>query len=69
MHTAFAAVRVDIQYLQVRLPGQYTNGGMQSNLAQVNRLCQHCEASLQFLQSLCQQRPFRERLVKNKVYH
>ncbi|PWA57671.1 sequence-specific DNA binding transcription factor [Artemisia annua] len=66
MHTAFAAVRVDIQYLQVRLPGQYTNGGMQSNLAQVNRLCQHCEASLQFLQSLCQQRPFRERLVKNK---
>ncbi|GJY50305.1 nodulin homeobox isoform X1 [Tanacetum coccineum] len=66
MHTSFAAVRVDIQYLQVRLPGQYMNGGMQSNLAQVNRLCQHCEASLQFLQSLCQQRPFRERLVKNK---
>ncbi|CAI9297204.1 unnamed protein product [Lactuca saligna] len=62
---AFAAVHVDIQFLQVRL-SQFTDTGMRSNLAEVNRLCQHCEASLQFLQSLCQQRFFRERLVKNK---
>ncbi|XP_076889034.1 nodulin homeobox-like [Bidens hawaiensis] len=57
---AFSAVHRDIQFLQVRLTG------MQSDLTEVNRLCQHCEASLQFLQSLCQQRFFRERLVKNK---
>lgn len=63
---AFAAVHRDIQFLQLRLSGQNTNAGLQSNLAEVNRLCQHCEASLQFLQSLCQQRFFRERLVKNK---
>ncbi|CAI9261763.1 unnamed protein product [Lactuca saligna] len=62
---AFAAVHIDIQFLQVRL-SQFTDTGMRSNLAEVNRLCQHCEASLQFLQSLCQQRFFRERLVKNK---
>ncbi|XP_076883692.1 nodulin homeobox-like [Bidens hawaiensis] len=57
---AFSAVHRHIQFLQVRLTG------MQSDLTEVNRLCQHCEASLQFLQSLCQQRFFRERLVKNK---
>ncbi|MCD9559496.1 hypothetical protein HAX54_017457 [Datura stramonium] len=34
----------------------------------LNHLCQQCEASLQFLQSLCQQKLFRERLVKNKVF-
>lgn len=63
---AFVALHRDIQFVQVRLSAQYTDTGMQSNLAEVNRLCQHCEASLQFLQSLCQQRLFRERLVKNK---
>ncbi|KAL4572084.1 hypothetical protein LXL04_018853 [Taraxacum kok-saghyz] len=65
MPVAFAAVHIDIQFLQVKL-SEFTDTGTQSNLAEVNRLCQHCEASLQFLQSLCQQRFFRERLVKNK---
>ncbi|KAI7728869.1 hypothetical protein M8C21_029784 [Ambrosia artemisiifolia] len=63
---SFSAVHRDIQFLQLRLSGNYSNAGMQSDLADINRLCQHCEASLQFLQSLCQQRFFRERLVKNK---
>ncbi|KAK9055803.1 hypothetical protein SSX86_026888 [Deinandra increscens subsp. villosa] len=63
---SFAAVHRDIQFIQLRLSGRNPNTDMQSNLAEVNRLCQHCEASLQFLQSLCQQRFFRERLVKNK---
>ncbi|KAL8236255.1 hypothetical protein R6Q59_017336 [Mikania micrantha] len=63
---SFAAVHTGIQFIQVRLSGQNANTDIQSNLAEVNRLCQHCEASLQFLQSLCQQRFFRERLVKNK---
>lgn len=66
MPVAFAAIHIDIQFLQVKLSAQFTDTGVQSNLAEVNRLCQHCEASLQFLQSLCQQRFFRERLVKNK---
>ncbi|KAI3800970.1 hypothetical protein L1987_29070 [Smallanthus sonchifolius] len=63
---SFAAVHKDIQFIQVRLSGQNSSTDVQSNLAEVKRLCQHCEASLQFLQSLCQQRFFRERLVKNK---
>nr|XP_043621676.1 nodulin homeobox [Erigeron canadensis] len=63
VYGAFVAVKRDIQVLQVKLSAQYT---MQSDLSDVNHLCQHCEASLQFLQSLCQQRSFRERLVKNK---
>lgn len=33
----------------------------------IYHLCQQCEASLQFLQSLCQQKLFKERLLKNKV--
>ncbi|KAI3787665.1 hypothetical protein L1987_42291 [Smallanthus sonchifolius] len=63
---AFSAVHKDIQFLQVRLSSKYSNKGMRSDLAEVNHLCQHCEASLQFLQSHCQQRFFRESLVKNK---
>lgn len=66
MPVAFSAIHIDIQFLQVKLSAQFTDTGVRSNLAEVNRLCQHCEASLQFLQSLCQQRFFRERLVKNK---
>jgi hypothetical protein len=43
---------------------------MESNLTAervVFYLCQQCEASLQFLQSLCQQKSFKERLLRNKV--
>ncbi|KMS96882.1 hypothetical protein BVRB_7g180730 isoform A [Beta vulgaris subsp. vulgaris] len=32
----------------------------------VNFCCQQCEASLQFLQSLCQNKSFRERILRNK---
>ncbi|KAL0459601.1 UNVERIFIED_CONTAM: Nodulin homeobox [Sesamum latifolium] len=32
----------------------------------LNHLCQQCDSSLQFLQSLCQQKMFRECIVKNK---
>ncbi|CAL5427907.1 unnamed protein product [Camellia sinensis] len=59
MDTAFAALRLDIKFLHIKLSGQCTEGTL-------NYLCQQCEASLQFLQSLCQQKLFRERLVKNK---
>ncbi|GMP91197.1 hypothetical protein CsSME_00041992 [Camellia sinensis var. sinensis] len=60
MDTAFAALRLDIKFLHIKLSGQCTEGTL-------NYLSQQCEASLQFLQSLCQQKLFRERLVKNKV--
>ncbi|XP_076888605.1 nodulin homeobox-like isoform X2 [Bidens hawaiensis] len=63
---SFAAVHRDIQFILVRLSVQNDKTSMQSNLAEVNRICQHTEASLQFLQSLCQQKLFRERLVTNK---
>ncbi|CAL5425325.1 unnamed protein product [Camellia sinensis] len=59
MDTAFAALRLDIKFLHIKLSGQCTEGTL-------NYLSQQCEASLQFLQSLCQQKLFRERLVKNK---
>ncbi|KAL6968400.1 hypothetical protein U1Q18_034200 [Sarracenia purpurea var. burkii] len=69
MDAAFAALCVDIKFLQFRLSGQCTDLRTKSSgnaEGTLNYLCQQCEASLQFLQSLCQQKSFRERLVKNK---
>lgn len=70
MSVAFAAVRVDIQFLQIKLSDQcnysYTRSSPSAEET-LNHLSQHCEASLQFLQSLCQQKFFRECVVKNKV--
>ncbi|PSR86021.1 Nodulin homeobox like [Actinidia chinensis var. chinensis] len=69
INAAFAALRVDIKFLQLKLSGQCTDLPTKSSSnaeGTLNYLCQQCEASLQFLQSLCQQKSFRERLVKNK---
>ncbi|KAK2990556.1 hypothetical protein RJ640_019836, partial [Escallonia rubra] len=68
MNAAFAALRGDIKFLQIKLSGQSTDCSKSSSSVEdmLNYLCQQCEASLQFLQSLCQQKLFRERLVKNK---
>ncbi|XP_058200229.1 nodulin homeobox [Rhododendron vialii] len=69
MDAAFAALRVDIKFLQFKLSGQCYDFQRESSSnaeGTLNNLCQLCEASLQFLQSLCQQKSFRERLVKNK---
>ncbi|XP_052211563.1 nodulin homeobox isoform X2 [Diospyros lotus] len=69
MDAAFAALRVDIKFLQYKMTGQCTDMEINSgSIAEgtLDYLCQQCEASLQFLQSLCQQKSFRERLVKNK---
>jgi len=71
MDAAFAALRVDIKFLQYKMTGQCTDMEINSgSIAEgtLDYLCQQCEASLQFLQSLCQQKSFRERLVKNKVF-
>lgn len=70
MDVAFAAVRIDIKFLQTRLFGEsadFFRNSSHTAEEKLNHLCQQCEASLQFLQSLCQQKLFRERLVKNKV--
>ncbi|XP_015891659.3 nodulin homeobox isoform X1 [Ziziphus jujuba] len=69
MDAAFGAVCVAIKFLEIELSTQHTDFGNKSSLTaeqMVNYLCQQCEASLQFLQSLCQQKLFRERLLSNK---
>jgi len=70
MDAAFGAVHVAIRYLDIKLSAHHADFSTNSNLTAeqvVNYLCQQCEASLQFLQSLCQQKMFLERLLRNKV--
>ncbi|GAV79057.1 hypothetical protein CFOL_v3_22522 [Cephalotus follicularis] len=69
MDVAFGAVNVTVQFLHTHLAAQHTKTHLKSSVTaeqMVNYLCHQCEASLQFLQSLCQQKMFRERLLKNK---
>lgn len=72
MDVTFDAIRVDIRFFQMKLSAlnnevlckKYSPQGAERTAL---NLCQQCEASLQFLQSLCQQKMFRERLLRNKV--
>ncbi|CAL5211373.1 unnamed protein product [Lathyrus oleraceus] len=69
MDAAFGSVRVVVRCLEITLIACYKGFSMESNLSSepvVYFLCQQCEASLQFIQSLCQQKLFRERLLNNK---
>ncbi|XP_062087013.1 nodulin homeobox isoform X2 [Humulus lupulus] len=69
MDAAFGAVCAAIQFLESKLSSQNTLSCTTTSLTAeqvVNYLCLQCEASLQFLQSLCQQKLFRERLLRNK---
>ena len=71
MDAAFEAVCVAIEFLQIRLSTEHTDFDNKSNVTaeqMVNYLCHQCEASLQFLQLLCQQKLFREQLLSNKVF-
>jgi hypothetical protein len=71
MDAAFGAVHTAIGFLEIKLSAHHADFSTNSNLTAeqvVNYLCQQCEASLQFLQSLCQQKMFRERLLRNKVF-
>lgn len=71
MDAAFTALCADIKFLQSRLSVEHPDSFADSTSKAVeilNHLCQQCEASLQFIQSLCQQKVFRERLLKNKVF-
>ncbi|XP_010244633.1 PREDICTED: nodulin homeobox isoform X2 [Nelumbo nucifera] len=71
MDVAFHAVRVDIRFLQIKLSAidLHTLCRKSSPLPSeqtMKNLCHQCEASLQFIQSMCQQKMFRERLLKHK---
>lgn len=67
MDATFGAVHVSIMFLQIKLSEQHSDVCIHPNEQVVHYICQQCEASLQFLQSLCQQKAFRERLLRNKV--
>ncbi|XP_021721428.1 nodulin homeobox-like isoform X2 [Chenopodium quinoa] len=66
---AFGAVRMNINCLQIKLSAEenefHSNSSLGAEKA-VNFCWQQCEASLQFVQSLCQNKSFRERLLRNK---
>ncbi|XP_038682212.1 nodulin homeobox isoform X2 [Tripterygium wilfordii] len=69
MDVAFGAVHKAIRFLHIKLSGEDAEFCMRlSPIPEriVSYLCQQCEASLQLLQSLCQQKVFRERLLRNK---
>ncbi|XP_077218641.1 sequence-specific DNA binding transcription factor ATNDX [Tasmannia lanceolata] len=71
MDVSFDAVRVDINFFQMKL-SELSTEVFHKKLSITNaestaqNLSQQCEASLQFLQSLCQQKMFRERILRNK---
>ncbi|XWS09643.1 hypothetical protein CRYUN_Cryun39dG0007200 [Craigia yunnanensis] len=69
MDVACRAVHLVVRFLQNKLSAQHSDICAKSSPtseSMVNYLFQQCEASLQFLQLLCQQKPFRERLLRNK---
>lgn len=73
MDVAFDAVHADIRLLYVKLFALGNDILCKScSLPAAQRtasfLCQQCEVSLQFLLSLCQQKLFRDRLLRNKVH-
>lgn len=68
MEAAFASVFQSVKVLDLRLSTKNSDSTCTVPVAElINYLCLQCEASLQFLQTLCQQKAFRERLLRNKV--
>jgi hypothetical protein len=68
MDVAFDSLHEDVRLLSFRLSsmsfGSIPIGSLECRLAHF--ICQQCEASLQFLLLLCQQKLFRDRILKNK---
>ncbi|XP_074268821.1 nodulin homeobox isoform X1 [Silene latifolia] len=66
---AFGAVRRNFNFIQTNLSAddytRYSNPSLAVERA-VYFHCQQCEASLQFLQQMCQNKSFQERFLKNK---
>lgn len=70
MDAAFAAIRIDIELLEIMLSARPIDLGENScSTAEepLKHLCQQCEASLQFLQTMCQEKLFKCHLLKHKV--
>lgn len=69
MDVAFDAVHVDIRFLSAKLLALNNDVLTDKALAEkiVKHICYQCEASLQFILSLCQQKMFRDRILSNKV--
>lgn len=70
MDVSFEAACVAIEFLQIKLSSWHTSFCSDPRLTPeqiVSYLCHQCEASLHFLQSLCQEKMFRERALRNKV--
>ncbi|KAJ0975652.1 hypothetical protein J5N97_017617 [Dioscorea zingiberensis] len=71
MDVAFDAVHVDIMLLHIMFSTLNNDilcnkSNLHASEGIIHYFCQQCEASLQFLLSLCQQKLFRDRLLKNK---
>ncbi|EYU46643.1 hypothetical protein MIMGU_mgv1a001710mg [Erythranthe guttata] len=69
MDAVFSAVCIDVKFLQTKLSAEQAESSANTSPTAeetLNHLCQQCDSSLQFLQSLCQQKLFRECIVKNK---
>ncbi|KAJ0946303.1 putative nodulin homeobox protein [Helianthus annuus] len=62
---AVTAIRASINHLRAKPTTQRVNSRMQSN-DEIHCLFHLCESSVQFIQSLCMQMLFRERLAENK---
>lgn len=69
MDAAFGAVHVAIGFLEIKLSSdiKLCSHPVLKVEQIVNYLCNQCEVSLQFLQLMCQQKKFRERMLRNKV--
>ena len=66
MDAAFDAVHVDIKFLSGKL--STLNNNVKTHEEKITKhICLQCEASLQFILSLCQQKIFRDRILSNKV--
>ncbi|KAL6653771.1 hypothetical protein ACP70R_008695 [Stipagrostis hirtigluma subsp. patula] len=67
MDVAFDSLHEDVRLLSIRLSSMGSVlpvGPLECRLAYF--ICQQCEASLQFLLLLCQQKLFRDRILRNK---
>lgn len=68
MDAAFSAVLIDIGVLRIMMSGGSPHSLGSVAEESIQHLCVQCEVSLTFLHSLCQQKNFRDRLVKHKVF-
>nr|WDA42952.1 nodulin homeobox [Fagopyrum tataricum] len=69
MDTSFRSVYRNVSLLRISFLSQQNECSANSSLVvepSVIHVCLQCEASLQFLQSLCKQKPFRECVLRNK---